>query len=41
MLLSALEKDLSGGFLGLETLKACKEHILQLLPQSDSSCPKR
>jgi hypothetical protein len=41
VLLGALEEDLRGYWLGLEALKASKEHVLHFLPQSDSPWPKR
>jgi hypothetical protein len=36
VLLSALEEESRSEWLGLEALKACKEHVLQILPRSNS-----
>jgi hypothetical protein len=35
MVLCALKEDLSSDWFCLTALKACKEHILKLLPQGD------
>jgi hypothetical protein len=41
MILRALKQSLSCNWLRLEALEACHQHVLELLPLSDSSWPKR
>jgi hypothetical protein len=41
MILCALKQGLSCDWLHLEALETCHQHILELLPRSDSAWPKR